>query len=74
MKILRIKIIDGIPCIVLEDATFFTQDNTLCTQDKLQKKPKKLYGPGCFTNFQQSKERAYYDKVLEELKRKFREK
>ena len=67
MKILTIRIIDGIPCIILED-------NILCTQEELNKKPKKLSISRYFTEFQQSKERAYYGKVLEELKKKFREK
>ena len=67
MKILRIKVIDGIPCIVLEDRIFRDEE-------KLKKKPKKLILPGYFTDFQQSKEKAHYSKVLEELKRKFKDK
>lgn len=66
INILKIKVIDGIPCIVLEDSIFYTQE--------FNEKLKKIYQPGKFTTFQQSKERAHYHKVLEELKRKFREK
>ncbi|MHA2007494.1 MAG: hypothetical protein ACXABO_07185 [Promethearchaeota archaeon] len=63
---MKIKVIDGIPCIELED-------NILCTHEELKKKTKKLTIPSYFTEFQQSKEKTYYHKVLEELKKKFRE-
>lgn len=63
---MNIKLIDGIPCIVLEDSVFYTQE--------FNEKPKKMHELGKFTAFQQSKEKAHYHKVLEELKRKFREK
>ena len=66
-EILKIKIIDEIPCIVLEEDIF-------CFQDDIEIKFKSNPVPKYFTEFQQSKERAYYGKVLEELKKKFREK
>jgi hypothetical protein len=63
---LRIKIIDDIPCIVLDEDIFFLNEE--------RKRGRELPISKYFTEFQQSKERAYYGKVLEELKKKFREK
>jgi hypothetical protein len=69
MDTLRIKIIDDIPCIVLDEHIF-------CAGEEIERSPKlkKLPVSKYFTEFQKSKERAYYGKVLEELKKKFREK
>ena len=67
MKILRIKIIDGIPSIILDDGII------LSTED-LKRESKKLIMPEFFTDIQESKENKYYNKVLEEIKKKFREK
>ncbi len=63
----QIKIIDGIPCIILDDGIIWIEED-------LKSKSNKLIMPEYFTKFQQSKEQSYYDKVLEELKKKFREK
>ncbi|MFW9988346.1 MAG: hypothetical protein ACFFC3_06805 [Candidatus Odinarchaeota archaeon] len=65
--IVRIKIIDGIACIELEDGII------LSTKD-LKRESKKLIMPDYFTDIQESKESKYYNKVLEEIKKKFGEK
>jgi len=63
----KIKVIDGIPCMVVDDRVFWSK--------KMQKyEPKKLVMPGRFTEFQQNKENNYYKNVMDELKKKFREK
>ena len=58
---------DGIPCIILDEGMIWSEE-------ELKKESKRLIMPEYFTYFQQSKERDYYDKVLEDLKKKFREK
>ncbi len=59
--------IDGIPCIILDDGIIYTEE-------MLKHESKKLIMPEYFTEFQQSKKSTYYKKVLEELKKKFGEK
>ena len=66
MKILRIKIIDGIPSIILDDGIIWSEE-------MLKKESKNLIMPNYYTDVQESKEKSYYRKVLEELKKKFRE-
>ena len=64
---MKIKVIDGIPCIIVDDGIFWSK--------KMQRsEPKKLVMPGHFTEFQQNKENNFYKKVMDELKKKFREK
>ncbi len=63
----QIKIIDGIPCIMLDDGIIWIEED-------LKSKSNKVIMPEYFTKFLQSKEQSYYNKVLEELKKKFREK
>ena len=58
--------IDGIPCIVLDD-------DIISSEKEIRQKSGGYVGPEDFTGYQQSKERRYYKNVLEELKRKFRE-
>lgn len=58
---------DGIPCIVLEDGIIWVEEN-------LKQESKRLIVSDYFTEYQQSKENIHYGKVLEELKKKFREK
>lgn len=60
----KIKMMDGIPCIILDEGMIWSEE-------ELKKESKRLIMPEYFINFQQSKERDYYDKVLEELKKKF---
>ena len=67
MDIVRIKMMDGIPCIILDDGIIWLEEN-------LKSESKKLIMPVYFTDYQQSKEQSYYNKVLEELKKKFGEK
>ena len=63
---IRIKMIDGIPCIVLDDGIVWSKET-------LKKESRKLIMPNYFTEVQESKKSSYYKKVLEELKKKFRE-
>ncbi|MFX1374769.1 MAG: hypothetical protein ACFFA0_03050 [Promethearchaeota archaeon] len=63
---LRIKIMDGIPCIILDDGIIWSEE-------ELKKESKNLIIPNYYTDVQQSKENSYYRKGLEELKKKFRE-
>jgi len=58
---------DGFPCIILEDDIFWLEED-------LKIDSKKLIMPEYFTNNQKLKEQSYYSKVLEELKKKFGEK
>ena len=58
--------IDGIPCIVLNDGIIWSE------KEKRQESRGDLI-PEDFTEYQQSKERSHYKKVLEELKKKFEE-
>jgi len=67
MKILKIKIIDGLPCIVIEDGIFWSKE-------MLKKESRKLIMPDYFTIYQQDRENIYYKEVLDELKKKFGEK
>ena len=62
----RIRMIDGIPCIVLDDGIIWSEK-------EIGQESRGYVIPEDFTEFQQSKERNYYKKVLEELKRKFEE-
>ena len=63
---IKITMIDGIPCIILDDDTFWTEDT-------IKKESKKVIMPTYFTGIQETKNSSYYNKVLEELKKKFRE-
>ena len=63
----RIKVMDGIPYIILDDGILWLERD-------LKSESKKLIMLEYFTDFQQSKEQSYYNKVLEELKKKFGEK
>jgi len=67
MDLIRIKMMDGFPCIILEDDIFWLEED-------LKIDSKKLIMPEYFTNNQKLKEQSYYSKVLEELKKKFGEK
>ena len=67
MKILKIKIIDGLPCIVIEDGIFWSKE-------MLKKESRKLIMPDYFTIYQQDRENIYYKEVLDELNKKFGEK
>jgi len=67
MRMVRVEIVDGIPCIILEEGI-------ICLEEDLKSESKKLIMPEYFTDFQHSKEQSYYNKVLEELKKKFGEK
>ena len=64
---MKIKVIDGIPCMIVDDGIFWSKEI-------IEQKSKKLIMPERFTEFQQNKETNYYKKVLDELKKKFREK
>lgn len=64
---MKIKVIDGIPCMIVEDGIFWSKE-------MLRNESKKLIMPERFTEFQQNKENNNYKKVLDELKKKFREK
>ena len=66
IKMIRIKMMDGIPCIILDDGIIWSEET-------LKKESKKLIMPDYFTEFQEPKETSYYKKVLEELKKKFGE-
>jgi hypothetical protein len=67
MKLIRIIIIDGIPCIALPENilkfTKYAKDPTLSIQNSNK-----------FLKIQQSKDRAAREKLMEELKEKFKEK
>jgi hypothetical protein len=62
----RIKMIDGIPCIVLDDGIIWSEK-------EIRQESRGYVMPENFTEFQQSKEKSHYKKVLEELKKKFGE-
>ena len=62
----RIKMMDGIPCIVLDDGIIWSEK-------KIKQESKRFLILKNFTEFQQSKENSYFKKVLEELKKKFGE-
>jgi len=49
-------------------------DGIFWSKEIIEQKSKKLIMPERFTEFQQNKENNYYKKVLDELKKKFREK
>ncbi|HEC37855.1 hypothetical protein LCGC14_1049900 [marine sediment metagenome] len=64
---IRINVIDGIPCIIVEKGIIYSREkNTL--------ELTKSIVPKNFTKYQESKESIYYKKVLGELKKLFREK
>lgn len=63
----RIKIMDGIPCIILDNGVVWSEE-------KIKLESKNLIMPEYFTDIQESKEKSYYSKVLDEIKRKFGEK
>jgi len=67
MKIIRIKMLDGIPCIMLDDGIIWSEM-------ELKKESKRLIMPEYFTEIQESKEKSYYNNVLDEIKKKFGEK
>lgn len=67
MKIIRIKMLDGIPCIMLDDGIIWSEA-------ELKKESKRLIMPEYFTEIQESKEKSYYNNVLDEIKKKFGEK
>jgi hypothetical protein len=63
----RIKMINGIPCIILDDGIIWSQE-------ELRKESKRIIMPDYFTEIQESKENSNYNKVLDEIKKKFGEK
>lgn len=63
---IRIKIVDGIPCIVLEDDDEWEEARKKHRAEELNKPD--------FTDFMEEKSRKYYNKIKEELKKKFGEK
>jgi len=63
----RIKIMDGIPCIILDNGVIWSVE-------KIKQESENLIMPEYFTDIQESKEKSYYSKVLDEIKRKFGEK
>ena len=63
---LQIEFIDGIPCIKLENGI-------ICTEEDLKKKSQNSILPEYFTKVQETKEKSYYESVLDELKKKFGE-
>ena len=67
MKIVEIKLVDGIPCIVVEDGIFWSKE-------MLKTESRKLIMPDYFTLYQQDRENTYYKGVLDELKKRFGEK
>jgi len=67
MKMIRIKLLDGIPCIILDDGIIWTDE-------EIKIESKKLIMPDYFTEIQESKENSYYKKVLDEITKKFGEK
>ena len=62
-----IKIMNGIPCIILDN-------NIIWSVEKIKQESENLIMPEYFTDIQESKEKSYYNKVLDEIKRKFGEK
>ena len=64
---MKIKVIDGIPCMIVDDGIFWSKKI-------LKNKSRTLIISERFTEFQQEKEDNYYKKVFDELKKKFREK
>lgn len=58
--------IDGLPCIVLDDGIIWSEK-------EIRQESRGFEIPEDFTEYQQSKERIHYKKVLEELKKKFGE-
>jgi len=67
MKMVRIKIMDGTPCIILEEGIIWFLE-------KFKQEPESLVMPEYFTDIQESKEKGHYTKILDEIKRKFGEK
>ncbi len=67
MRNVRIKVLDGIPCIVIDDGIFWSKE-------MLKKESRKLIMPDYFTEYQQDRENTYYKGVLDELKKRFGEK
>lgn len=67
MKMIRITILDGIPCIMLDEGIIWTDE-------EIKKESKRLIMPDYYTKIQDSKEKSYYYKVLDEIKKKFGEK
>ena len=63
---LQIEFIDGIPCITLENEIIYTEED-------LKKKSQNSIMPEFFTEVQETKEKSYYESVLDELKKKFGE-
>lgn len=66
IKMIKITMIDGIPCIFLDEDIFWTDE-------AIKKESEKVIMPTYFTNIQETKNSSYFNKVLEELKKKFRE-
>lgn len=62
-----IKIMDGIPCIILDN-------DVIWSVEKIKQESENLIMSEYFTDIQESKEKSYYSKVLDEIKRKFGEK
>jgi len=58
---------DGIPCIILDN-------DVIWSVEKIKQESENLIMPEYFTDIQESKEKSYYRKVLDEIKRKFGEK
>ena len=75
MELIKIILIDGIPCIVVEKGIFYSkvEEERNCSKTKFNLEPKRKNIPENFTKHQQSKEKNYYKKILDELKKKFRE-
>ncbi len=67
MKMTRIKLLEGIPCIVLDDGIIWIDV-------EIKRESKKLIVPDYFIEIQESKEKSYFKKVLDEIKKKFGEK
>ena len=63
---IRVKFIDGIPCIVLEDDDDWEEARKKHRVAELNKPD--------FTDVMEEKTRRYYNKIKEELKKKFGEK
>ncbi len=63
----RIKTMDGIPCIILDNGVIWSVEN-------IKQESENLIMSEFFTDIQESKEKSYYSKVLDEIKRKFGEK
>jgi len=65
--VIRIAYLDGIPCIILDDGIIWTDE-------EIKEQSKRLIMPEYFTEIQESKENIFYNKVLDEIKKKFEHK